>query len=150
MESGKLNSMTCKAYWLHTSGEIILVLTTHIAVVISYPEQFSYTRERIEAEYTASNEPLGHEGKARQTIMADLIRNHGWIRVRYSPRYYSWVVEVNMLSALVRQTLVRFFCLPEIIGASRHARVKIAELCSVEGQVLQHLTSVDDIRRSKP
>ena len=59
--------MTCKAYWLHITGDIIPVPVTHIAVVISHPEQFGYTRERIEAEYSACKEPIGHEGKARQT-----------------------------------------------------------------------------------
>lgn len=141
--------MNCNAYWLHTSGEIIPVPTTHIAVVISHPEQFGYTRERIESEYTVCKEPVGHEGKARQAIMVDLIRNQGWIRVRYRPRYDSWVVEVDTLTDSVRQTLARFFNLPENIGATRHATVDIAELCSVEGQVQRHLTSMVEIRQSK-
>lgn len=137
--------MNIKAYWLHTDGAIIPVSVTHIAVVISHPEQFGYTLERIAAEYSACNEPIGYEGKARQKIMFNLIRNHGWIRVRYSPRYDSWIVEINTLSVSVRQMLVRFFSLLEIVGTANRATVKISELWLAEGQVLQHLTAVNEI-----
>ena len=136
-------TMNCKAYWIHVNGEVIPAPTIHIAVVISNPEQFGYTRERIEAEYSVCNEPVGHEGKARQAIMGDLIRNHGWIRVRYTPRYDSWVVELNTLTVSVRLLLARFFSNPEIIGAAHNATVRITEFSSAEGVVRHHNTSVN-------
>ncbi len=134
--------MSFKAYWLHTNGEIVPVQTTHIAEVIKSPEHFGYTRERINAEYLTHKEPIGHEGKARQSIMANLIQNHGWIRARYTPRYDSWVVEVSILSDEVKLLLVRFFSNPDMKGTFYNATVRITELCSVEGNVLHHNTSV--------
>lgn len=83
--------MNFKAYWINIGSEIVPVQSTHIAEVIKAPFRFGYTRERIDAEYAKFQEPIGHEGKARQLIMADLIRNHGWIRLRYTPKYDSWV-----------------------------------------------------------
>lgn len=120
----------------------------HTAVVISNPEHFGYTRKRIEAEYSRCNEPIGHEGKTRQVIMADLIRNHGWIRVRYTPRYDSWVVELNTLYDSVRLLLARFFSNREIIGAAHNASVRITELCSVKEVVRHHNISVVSLARS--
>jgi len=141
--------MNYKAYWIHVNGEIIPVPTIHIAVVISNPGHFGYTRERIEAEYSLCNEPVGHEGKARQAIMGDLIRNHGWIRVRYTPRYDSWVVELNTLTDSARLILERFFSNREIIDTFHNATVRITEFSSAEGVVRHHNTSVVSLTGSE-
>jgi hypothetical protein len=132
--------MNSKAYWINTSGTIIPVLTTHIAEVIKTPAIFGYTMERIEAEYAICKEPVGHEGKARQAIMLDLISNGGWIRARYNPRYDSWVVELKVLSKDVNLLLAGFFSKPEIIGACQQSSVKITELSSEDGYVHHHTT----------
>lgn len=137
--------MNYKAYWIHRTGEIFPVQTTHIAEVINAPQHFNYSRERIDAEYSFFQEPIGHEGKARQLIMANLIQNHGWIRIRYTPRNDSWVVEVNTLSEVVKKLLVRFFSDPEIVRNSPHSTIRVTELSSIEGGILHHNTTIRDL-----
>lgn len=137
--------MNYKAYWIHICGEIVPVQTTHIAEVIKAPTHFGYTRERIDAEYSVFHEPIGHEGNARQSIMLDLIKNHGWIRVRYTPRYDSWVVELNVLSDTVRLLLVCFFSNPNIVNTSQYSTIRVTEFSSADSGVLHHNTSIREI-----
>jgi len=136
--------MNCNAYWIHISGEIIPVNTTHIAEVVKMPEHFGYTRERIEVEYAATREPVGFEGKARQVIMTDLIVNHGWVRVRYTPRSDSWVVEMKKLTGEISQLLKHLFSCPEIVNEHPHSTIKITELDNA-GCLRNHHTTAHDI-----
>jgi hypothetical protein len=121
--------MKFKAFWLHTNGEVIHVSSTHIAEVIKSPELFGYTRERIVAEYSTYREPMGHEGKVRHKIMADLIINSGWIRLRYNPRHDLWIVELKTYRTSEKTVLADFFSKPENVGTFQHSTVKITELC---------------------
>lgn len=141
--------MHYKAYWIHAGGEIIPVLTTHIAEVIKTPELFGYTRERIETIYASLKEPIGHEGKARQIIMMDIIQNHGWIRLRYTPRSDSWVVETKCLTGEIRQLLHLFFRSPDVVSKHPHSILRITELDSARS--LKNLsTSTSDLSNSNP
>ena len=93
-----------KAYWISPSGEVIDCATTHISEVINKPEQFGLTREGIEELYKQYDEPLGHEGKAREEIMLDLIKK-GWTRIRWVPSKYSWTVQIADLTKRVMDNL---------------------------------------------
>lgn len=93
-----------KAYWISPSGEVIDCATTHISEVINKPEQFGLTREGIEGLYKQHDEPLGHEGKAREEIMLDLIKK-GWTRIRWVPSKYSWTVQIADLTKRVMDNL---------------------------------------------
>lgn len=107
---------------------------------------FGYTAERVAAEYSTCKEPLGHEGKARQIIMEDLIKNNNWIRIRYTPKFDSWVIEMRELTSGIRLLLTHFFSRMAVIGKNPHATVVITELFSIEGVVSQkHIVSALDL-----
>ena len=91
-----------------------------------------YTRECIKDEYASFNEPLGHEGKARQAIMMDIIRNNGWIRVRYTPRTDTWVVELKTLTREIGKLLNQFFNKVEIVCNHPSSSIRITELNSTD------------------
>lgn len=116
------------AFWLHYDGEVIPVETIHIATVIRVPEKFGYTFERIKEIYSKYGEPIGHEGRARHEIMSDIIRNYGWIRIRYRPRNDVWVVELHSLTDDIMEFIIRFLNQPEVMGQHPHADIRINEL----------------------
>lgn len=93
-----------KAYWISPSGEVIDCATTHISEVINKPEQFGLTRKGIEDLYKQYDEPLGHEGKAREEIMLGLIKK-GWTRIRWVPSRYSWTVQIADLTKRIMDNL---------------------------------------------
>lgn len=128
--------MLFQAYWLHNSGDLVPVETIHIAEVIKNPLRFGYPREQIEVIYSELNEPLGHEGKAREQIMIDLIKNHGWIRVRFKPGKDLWVVELSRLTDGIKLLLNRFFCDLNVSGTRPNADIRITELFA--GEMIVH------------
>ena len=99
--------MKHEAYWISPRGRILPVtgqVVTHIRAVIKTPSQFGLSREAILKAYRNHQEPLGLEGKARQEIMAGLLKK-GWIRIRYVPRgqYFTiqaWTIEKPRLKHL--------------------------------------------------
>ena len=96
-----------KAYWISPSGDIIPVPRNHIDMVVGNPEKFRLTKEFIKDVYQKHKEPVGLEGKAREEIMADLIRD-GWIRVRYLSRMDSFTVQLDKLSERKKNMLYAF------------------------------------------
>jgi len=121
--------MKFKAYWIHVNGEILPVETIHIAKVIKFPDKFGYTRNQIERVYQEFNEPMGHEGKARAKIMADIILHHNWIRLRYRPKSDKWIVEVNILTEQVKNQIVAFLQQPDVCGCNIFSDIIFKELC---------------------
>ena len=91
------------AYWISPKGEIINVAQNHIATVIENPETFDLTFEKIKEVYDSYGEPIGLEGKAREEIMLELIRN-GWIRIRrYANKF--WSINTPRLSKKVKDNI---------------------------------------------
>ena len=127
------------AYWLQDSGTRLEVETIHIAVVIQNPLLFGYTPEMIVECYQRHHEPLGVEAVARVEIMTDLIKNHRWCRIRFSPATELWVVELSYLTDLFRKHLTRFFNDPDVIGKHPHADVRITELFAGSGLMISKL-----------
>jgi hypothetical protein len=127
--------MKCFAYWLNGDGETLPVTTTHIAEVVRLPSKFGYSLAQIEAEYLSYKEPIGFEGKARHMIMANLIINNGWIRIRYKPRNDLWVVELKALNRKVKLLLIDFFGKSEIVGNYNLSSVQITELCGNQKRI---------------
>lgn len=125
--------MNYKAYWLNSNGIVIPVQSTHIAEVIKTPETFSYTREQIEAVYIKYHEPMGHEGKAREKIMQDLIKNHEWIRVRFKPTEDLWVIELHTLTDETMDQIKNLFNKSGVVGKSTHTEVRVTELFKTGG-----------------
>lgn len=138
------DSMKYQAYWMNVSGEIIPVDIKHIIKIIEMPERFSYTRERIEYVFARYNEPIGHEGKAREAIMSDLIKNYGWIRFRFTPKKDSWIIELNVLTDEIMEQIKALFKQPDVVGKSSHANVRIIELFTTGG-MKKHSFSMNEL-----
>lgn len=90
----KESSVKTVAMWISPKGDIIASQNTHIAMVISQPQKFGLTMDKIKKTYTSYGEPLSHEGKAREEIVKRLLM-HKWIRIRkYANKFWS----VNIFS----------------------------------------------------
>ena len=57
------------AFWISPVGRVLPVVTSHIAAVIEDPATFRMTLSQIEEVYVEHNEPVGHEGHAREEIL---------------------------------------------------------------------------------
>jgi len=77
--------------WIDPNGKLLDFGTTHINAIISNPLKFGISRKQIEAEYAKHNERMGVEGKARETIVKDVVRK-GFIRIRFQRNYVSATV----------------------------------------------------------
>lgn len=87
------------AYWISPAGGIIPVAEPylhHIDLIIARPEVFGYTRNQVEERFIHYREPLGHEGFAREELMAGLLEQ-GWLRLRFRERCWSWIVQGSFL-----------------------------------------------------
>jgi len=125
--------MKYRAYWLNTNGDVVPVETIHIMEVIKNPERFNYTREQIEAVYTQYKEPMGHEGKAREKIMQNLIKNYGWIRLRFKPAEDLWTIELHTLTDDIHEHIRNFFKQADVVDKSIYANLRITELFKAGG-----------------
>jgi hypothetical protein len=141
-----LNSV---AYWISPRGDVLSARTRHLDDIRKYPEKFGYTQEMIKAIYDEHGERLGIEGKAREDILNDLIRQ-GWIRMRRYPNRF-WSVNVNRLSGRMRDNIWDFFVkvteegIDGFIEKDINMDVNISELSGGASFVTKKYT-VDDIR----
>ena len=94
-----------KAYFISPSGKIIDCETSHISKIIENPKIFGYTKDYIEKIYDKYNEPIGHEGKAREKIILDLLQK-GWIRLRKYKNF--WSVNINKMTKKVKDYLQKW------------------------------------------
>ena len=90
-------ALMTQAYWISPEGHIADVPLTHIAMIIKHPGYFGLDGEAVRREFIAHNEPLGHEGWAREKIVCGLF-DMGWVRVRYHPRSDSFTVQCRVES----------------------------------------------------
>lgn len=67
-------SSKTSAFWISPSGDVIGSVGSHISMVISNPEKFGLEISDIKRIYNSYNEPLSHEGKAREMIIKRLLR----------------------------------------------------------------------------
>ncbi|MFA6294160.1 MAG: hypothetical protein WC637_20385, partial [Victivallales bacterium] len=74
------------AYFISPRGKIIPVTRgKHIDQIISEPITFGLLVKDMVSTYKRHNETFGHEGFARDEIIAGLFRK-GWVRVRFEER----------------------------------------------------------------
>jgi hypothetical protein len=97
--------MASNAYWISPSGEVIEIGSSHIDYIFRNPDTFGLTQDYIREVHTQYNEPLGQEGKARDVIMTDLVRE-GWIRVRQTRDEYH--IQLNRLNNRNKDILFDF------------------------------------------
>ena len=125
--------MKYNAYWMHQNGDVIPVETFHISEIIKTPERFNYTKLQLEKIFLSHKEPMGYEGYARQQIMEDLIKNHGWIRIRYRPKQDTWIVELHSLTDDKKREIIGFLKQPNFTATRPCSDIRINELFSVNG-----------------
>lgn len=97
-------SVSTVAFWISPQGEITSSQQSHIDIIIKYPEKFGFTFDKIKEIYARFNEPVGHEGKAREEIIKLVLRKK-FIRIRKYPKKF-WSVNIFHLSLLNRNYLV--------------------------------------------
>ena len=128
------------AYWINPYGQILEMKTsTHITEVVKEPEKFGLTKEYIEKKYAEYGEPVGFEGKAREDIMRDVIKQ-GYIRIRAYRAF--WSVTIYKLDNKTKNSLGAWAEIAkenEQMGS--YAPVKILEL---ESDTM-HKSTVRDI-----
>lgn len=93
-------AITKAAFFISPYGHIIPIDINHIDTIIKHPDKFGLTKRYIESVYEEYNEKLGVEGKARNKIIADLIKD-GWIRLRRYPNKF-WAVDIYKLNKKVK------------------------------------------------
>ena len=71
-----------KAFW-YKNGKIIEVKNLHITDVCENHDIFGLSKEYIQSVYDLFGEPWGSEGRAREKIMIEVMKQ-GWIRIRQS------------------------------------------------------------------
>jgi hypothetical protein len=81
--------------------------TSHIDLVIKHPEKFLLTKKDIEDTYKKHKEPIGLEGKAREEILSNLIKQ-GWVRIRYIPKTDSFTVQLNRIDKRKKDQIASF------------------------------------------
>jgi len=128
-------------YWISPVGAVVECHTSHIAEIIRKPENFGYTTERIDELYEKHNEPKGHEGHAREEIMRDLI-GKGWIRIRWVPKRYAFVVQIARMSKKVMDNLQKWAMQLVQSGSMPNADVSILP---IDSGVDQSFHSLKDI-----
>lgn len=142
--------MKTYAYWIN-NGYCLPVNSLHIDMIINHPEKFNLTSEKIKTIYDKHNEPYGHEGKARQEIMSNLILTKGWIRVRYNYKKDFWTFEVKSLTKKTKDIIWQFLMLvtgndvgekKSIDTAPKHSDINIIEFTP---KLITHRSSVDDV-----
>ncbi len=72
--------LCANAYWIK-EGNYLPVHKRHINEIINRPQLFGYTKEQVQKTFSDENEPLYHEGIARNKLMSKAFEN-GWIRLR--------------------------------------------------------------------
>jgi len=127
-----------EGYFIAPSGDIIPIETTHIDAVLKNPEKFRTTKEELLKVYDKYDEKYGLEGKAREEILANFLKE-GWIRLRYIPRNDVFTAQLNRLDKRKKNWLYGFAnqAMEGIKGEkySPHAEISVIDL---KGNVLAH------------
>lgn len=96
-EERSLKVTKAEAYWISPRGRILPVTDKHINIIVDNPLAFGLTMSQVEAIYAEHDETVGHEGKAREQIIIELVKQ-GWIRVRNYIRQNKWSVNIGRLN----------------------------------------------------
>lgn len=113
------------AYWINQRGKILDIgIGTHIDQVIQSPANFGLTIKYIRNVYEKFGEPVGIEGKAREQIMIELIKN-GFIRIRLVKNQF-WIINSNRYDKRLKKALsVWAEIAKDVKGAGKFMPVKI-------------------------
>lgn len=110
----------CKAYFISPVGLVLPVFQTHIQKIIDEPEIFGLTGEYVLSKYDEYHEVLGHEGMARNEIIAGLLAK-GWIRVRIDGNGYC-CCQVGMERKRIFKNIMKLLDHLRIVRGRRECR----------------------------
>jgi hypothetical protein len=96
-----------EAYWISPEGNIHEVPNKHINFISQHKEMFGLSEQDYYSRFDKYKEPYGFEGRAREELMRKQFSN-GWIRCRYRPVHYYWIIELYELSENARLYLSRW------------------------------------------
>ncbi|MFW6046366.1 MAG: hypothetical protein ACOCP4_00985 [Candidatus Woesearchaeota archaeon] len=99
-------SVSTYAFWINPKGQIIGGLKSHIAMVFEKPEKFGLTKEYIDDKYKKYGEQRGVEGKAREEILKELLKE-GFIRIR-KYRNDDWVININKIGKKNKERITKW------------------------------------------
>jgi len=113
------------AYWLNPRGKILDIgIGTHIDQVIKSPTSFGLTDRYVRNVYDKHNEPMNLEGKAREELMLELIKD-GYVRIRLVTNRF-WLVNSNRYDKKLKKALsVWAETAKDVKGAGKYMPVKI-------------------------
>lgn len=117
--------MAHNAYWINKRGKILDIgLGTHIDQVVKSPKSFGLTDRYVKNTYEKYGEPVGQEGKAREQIMLELIKD-GFIRIRFVKNQF-WIVNAHKWTPQVKKALSAWAeDAKDVRGAGKFMPVKI-------------------------
>lgn len=99
-------SVSTYAFWISPKGKIAGGLQSHISQIISAPENFGITREWIDQKHQEYGERIGQEGKAREEIIKEVLKD-GFIRIR-KYKNDEWVINVHRISKKNKERIVKW------------------------------------------
>ena len=113
------------AYWINKRGKILDIgLGTHIDQVVKSPKSFGLTDQYVRKTYEKFGEPVGQEGKAREQIMLELIKD-GFIRIRLVKNQF-WIINAHKWTPQVKKALSAWAeDAKDVKGAGKFMPVKI-------------------------
>jgi hypothetical protein len=123
------------AYWISPIGKIISVPMKHINSVIKDPKTYGYTKKEIDDLHKKYNERIGQEGKARHSILINLIMK-GWMRIRNYPRRGSWTINVNRLTKKTKDYIQNF---ASLLIKNKNDKYDIVSIDTLGGNRSYHL-----------
>lgn len=77
--------------WLSPTGSWERVGANHVNDIILNPDKFEITKSVVSGLYQKHNEPVGVEGRAREDLIALVLRK-GWVRIRKYRDHWSITV----------------------------------------------------------
>jgi hypothetical protein len=123
------------AYWISPAGESIGVVRKHIDLIVHDPKKFGFSSTYVRKIFQDNNEPPGFEGKARQVLMAQLIRQ-GWIRLRFCQKPYGWRAQVAILNTASKGLLIQWAKTCKIGKQDKHMQIFVMSFADHEETVL--------------
>ena len=128
---------TFNAYWISPKAEIFCVSITHIKYIMDNPKSFLFSYDKIVKVFEEYNESIGFEGKARDTIMKELITN-GWIRIRKNRNY--WTVQMNQWNEGNQSIIKQFTSAMINCGHSSFTEIRILTITENLDKTFQECT----------
>lgn len=134
-----------EAYWISPDGDIYLVPKKHINFIAENLEMFGIFQKGFVELFEKFGEPSGFEGKARNEVMTDAIRQ-GWVRLRYNPNNHSWTIELRNFDIKTKQNLGKW--IEEISGMNYFNTLSYEmNILNIEGEAISSIGYLKDLIR---